>query len=198
MSYLLYHNGPWKKNTRGLYFSAKKTNFLIELFFVFLFCIFSLFYSIFCSKKNLSVFSSFVFLDKNTLVITLSWVIHCIIMYYEKNTHDLYFSEKNMCFTIKKRKKMWKKSKKKFHRFSKKFHRFFCSKKNSTGFWFHRFLKIPPVFSKISRILRKIPPVLKSSLGFQMTLCFQIKNLSGNFLWFKTNKSIPNASFSIV
>ena len=61
-----------------------------------------------------------------------------------------------------------------FFLLQKKFHRFFIPP----------VLKIPPVFSKISWILRKIPPVLKSSLGFQMTLCFQIKNLSGNFLWF--------------
>ena len=64
-------------------------------------------------------------------------------MYYEKNTHDLYFSEKNMCFTIKKRKKCEKNQRKNSTGFQK----------NSTGFFAQK--KIQPVFDSTGFIWRK-------------------------------------------
>ena len=61
---------------------------------------------------------------------------------------------------------------------------------------FHRFLKIPSVFSNISWILRKIPSVLKSFLGFKkfhgfqkvpwiLILCFQVKKHQEMFRGFR-------------
>ena len=73
---------------------------------------------------------------------------------------------------------------------------FFCSKRDSIGFWFHRFLKIPSIFSNISWILRKIPSALKSFLGFKkfhgfqkvpwiLILCFQVKKYQEMFRGFR-------------
>ena len=71
-----------------------------------------------------------------------------------------------------------------------KFHRFFALKKVPSVFSSIGFIKFHRFSAKFLEFSEKVPWVSKSSMGFKKflqmkkSLCFQIKNLSGNFSWF--------------